>query len=60
MKNYKTTLSGAILAILLAMQPLAETGGFDFKRDWFKYLLAISIALFGYASKDHDSDSKQE
>lgn len=60
MKNYKTTLSGIALAVLLAIQPLAETGEFDLKRDWLKYSVAILIALFAYFSKDHDSDLKQQ
>jgi hypothetical protein len=53
MKSWKTTLAGIILACMIALQPLA-TDGVDFKRDWFKFTLAIGIAVFGYFSKDHD------
>jgi hypothetical protein len=54
MRNWKTSLTGFFLAILLAIQPLAETGTFDLKRDWMRYLIAIGIATFGFLSKDHD------
>jgi hypothetical protein len=54
MRNWKTSLSGLLLAILVAIQPLAETGDFDFKRDFLRYLIAIGIAAFGFLSKDHD------
>ena len=54
MKNYKTTFTGLSLAILIAVQPLAETGEFNLKRDYLRYLIAIAIACFGYFSKDHD------
>lgn len=53
MRNWKTTLSGLILATMIAVQPLA-TDELDLKKDWFKFLLAIGIAVFGYLSKDHD------
>lgn len=53
MKSWKTTLTGVILAIMIAVQPLA-TDGLDLKKDWFKFAIAIGIALFGYFSKDHD------
>ena len=53
MKNWKTTLTGLLLASMIALQPLA-TDGLDLKRDWFKFVLAIGIAVFGYFSKDHD------
>jgi hypothetical protein len=53
MKNWKTTLTGLLLASMIALQPLA-TDGLDLKKDWFKFVLAIGIAVFGYLSKDHD------
>jgi len=50
MKSYKTTIIGAILAAIIAVQPLIETGSFDLK----KVALAAFIALFGYLAKDSD------
>ena len=50
MKSYKTTIIGAILACIIAIQPLIETGIIDYK----KIGLAAIIALFGYISKDSD------
>jgi hypothetical protein len=57
MKNWKTTLTGIILAILLAVQPLAD-GVIDFKKDWFKFLIAIGIAIFGFFAKDTNTQDK--
>jgi len=53
MKSWKTTLTGLILATMIAVQPLA-TDELNLKKDWFKFVLAIGIAVFGYFSKDHD------
>jgi len=50
MRSYKTTIIGAILACIIAIQPLIETGVIDYK----KIGLAAIIALFGYISKDSD------
>lgn len=50
MRSYKTTIIGAILACIIAIQPLIETGVIDYK----KVGLAAIIALFGYLSKDSD------
>ena len=50
MKSYKTTIIGAILAAIIAIQPLIETGVIDYK----KVGLAAIIAFFGYLSKDSD------
>jgi len=50
MKSYKTTIIGAVLACIIAIQPLIETGIIDYK----KIGLAAIIALFGYISKDTD------
>lgn len=55
MKNYKTTISGFIIAILMAIQPIAENG-FDLQKDWLKYSIAIGIALFGFMAKDQSKD----
>lgn len=53
MKSWKTTSMGIILACMIAIQPLASDE-IDLKKDWFKFALAIAIAVFGYFSKDHD------
>lgn len=50
MKSWKTTIIGAILAAIVAIQPLIETGAVD----WKKIGYAALIALFGYLVKDHD------
>jgi hypothetical protein len=48
MTNWKTTLTGAVLAIIVAVQPIIETGSID----WKKLAFASVIALFGYLTKD--------
>jgi hypothetical protein len=50
MKNtsWRTTLISAIIAVLVAVQPLIATG----KIDWKAVVLAALIALFGAISKD--------
>lgn len=53
MKSWKTTSMGIILACLLAIQPLTSDE-INLKKDWFKFAIAIAIAVFGYLSKDHD------
>lgn len=55
MKNYKTTITGFILAAFIAAQPIVENGDFEFKRDWLKLLFAIGIATFGLSTKDHNT-----
>lgn len=57
MRNYKTTISGLVLAICLALQPIV-VDGFDLKKDWLKFLLAINVAVFGFFAKDHDVTGK--
>ena len=48
MNNWKTTVTGAVLAIIVAVQPIIETGLID----WKKIAFASIIALFGYLAKD--------
>lgn len=48
MKNWKTSLLGAILAAFVAIQPLFEAGEYDYK----KLVFAAVIAAFGFLSKD--------
>jgi len=50
MRSFKTTIIGAVLATVIAVQPLIETGIIDYK----KVGLAAIIALFGYLAKDSD------
>ena len=51
MKNWKTTIAGAIAAILLAIQPIIEAaqGG---EINWQQLGFAVILALFGYLAKD--------
>lgn len=48
MTNYKTTILGAILAIVVAIQPLISTGTVD----WKAVGMGALIALIGYFAKD--------
>jgi len=50
MKNtsWKTTLIGAILAIVIAVQPLIATGTID----WKAVIVAALIAGLGFVAKD--------
>lgn len=50
MKNWKTTLIGGLIAIIVAVQPLITEGEINWKQVGF----AALIALFGFISKDHD------
>lgn len=55
MKNYKTTLIGAVLAFLLAIQPVLDGSGYKLDSETLaKLATAGMIALLGYLSKDHD------
>ena len=48
MKSWRTTLTGAILAIVIAVEPIISTGVIDWKRVGMGAL----IALMGYLAKD--------
>lgn len=50
MKNWKTSLLGALLAIVVAVQPLISTGTID----WKAVVIAALIAGLGFVAKDHD------
>lgn len=53
LEHWRTSLGGLVMAILLAVQPLAMGGeAFDFQRDWIRYLVAILIAAVGFIIKD--------
>ena len=59
MKNFKTTLTGIVLAILIAVQPLTTTEGFNLKKDWLQVVIAGTIALLGWLSKDAHNKPKE-
>jgi hypothetical protein len=46
--SWKTTVVGAVIAILVAVQPLIATGNID----WKAVAIAACIAFFGFISKD--------
>lgn len=48
MKSWKTTLSGCLVAVFVAVQPIIETGTID----WKKVTLAALIAAFSFVAKD--------
>lgn len=50
MKNWKTTLVGLLIAVLIAIQPIIETG----EAKWTAVILAAAIAAFGFIAKDFD------
>lgn len=50
MKNWKTTFIGAAMAVIIAVQPILETGQVNWKQIGF----AALIAAFGYLAKDHN------
>ena len=50
MKNYRTTICGLVMAAIVAVQPILETGIID----WKKIGYAALIAVFGYLVKDHN------
>ena len=56
MKNWKTTLVGAILAAIVAIQPLFDAGEYDYK----KLVFAAAIAAFGFLSKDYNVSGQKK
>ena len=46
--SWKTTVVGALLAIVIAVQPILATGTID----WKAVILAALVALLGYLAKD--------
>ena len=52
----KSTIIGAILAALVALQPLLTEGGYTFDtKTVIKFVIAGLIAALGYVVKDKDS-----
>jgi hypothetical protein len=54
MKSWKTTLIGALLSGIIAVQPLIQNGNIDFKRDWPKLAGAALVAMLSFYTKDKD------
>ena len=50
MKNWKTTLVGALLALFIALEPIVTTG----EVNWIQVIIAGGIAVLGYLAKDFD------
>lgn len=50
MKNWKTTITGALIAVVIAVQPIIATGNVD----WKAVGLAALVALLGYLAKDNN------
>ena len=48
MKNWKTTLVGVLLAVVVAIQPIVSTGIVD----WGLLVIAALIAALGVLAKD--------
>ncbi|MGY0037634.1 hypothetical protein [Pedobacter sp. NJ-S-72] len=51
-KDLKTTVIGALLAVIIAIQPIITQG----KIDWGQLGLAALIAALGYFTKDKSSN----
>ena len=59
MKSYKTTILGAALAIIIAIQPIVEGNGYHFDSATIgKLVFASLLAAFGYMTKDYDTTGK--
>lgn len=53
MRNWRTTLVGAISAVVLAIQPILELVQGDFSQvNWTQLAFAATLALLGYLTKD--------
>ena len=46
MANYKTTIIGIVMAVLMAMQT------YDGSKGWKGYAMAAAMAIFGFMAKD--------
>ena len=54
MKNYKTTIVGAITAVVVALYPIVVSGTFE----WENVVAGAVIALYAYLTKDYDVTGK--
>ncbi len=52
MKNWKTTLFGALAAIMVILDGTVRQLAAGTDVDWLKVGLGIGIAIFGYFAKD--------
>ena len=52
MKNWRTSLLGAIVGGLTAIQPLLTTGTFNWSHDYVNVILGFAIAALGFLAKD--------
>lgn len=51
MKNWRTTIIGATLAVLMAIQPFVDLVEGQ-EVNWLQVAFSACFALFGYLSKD--------
>jgi hypothetical protein len=54
MKNWKTTLIGAVIAVATAVQPSISNGQID----WKAVGMGALIALFGFLAKDAEKTAQ--
>ena len=50
MKNYKTTITGALLALIIAVEPIISKGTID----WKAAGIAALVAIVTYFAKDNN------
>ncbi len=50
MKNWRTTIAGALAAAVIAIQPIVATGNVD----WKAVGVAAAVAALGYFAKDNN------
>lgn len=48
MKNWRTTIIGAVIAALIVIQGAVSSGTIE----WKSVLIAAAVAAFGYVAKD--------
>lgn len=58
MKNWRTTIIGCGMAVLLAIQPLVDFAQGN-EINWMQVGFAALIAIFGYLSKDAGVSGKE-
>jgi hypothetical protein len=52
MKDWKTTILGALGSIWLVAEPIITNGNFDFERDWKSLVFAAIVAGISYFAAD--------
>ena len=59
MKSIKTTVAGAILAVLVAIQPILDGSGYHLDAASIgKIIFAGALAALGYLAQDHVENEK--